>query len=200
VMSSPAADGLPGGREAAGVTELGNDRDRGQRADPIVGHQRFASRLATRERAQLFIQRSDLLVKRVDHRQRNSDLLARALRQRLGGEPCESVAVDQVSSLWAPVVVEHRLDPLLPLPALLRKGVTQPHPCAEIEDVLGRDPRLRQSADHQQLAQMPGVRSVALGALLGSPPGRRLGRLGEMHPGAHPPQLLDHEPPARRRL
>jgi len=92
------------------------------------------------------------------------------------------------------------LDPLLPLRALFGEGVAQPHPRAEIEDVGGRDPRLRQPADHQQLAQVPGVGAVALGALLGSPPGRGLRRLGEMHTGAHPPQLLDHEPPARRRL
>src|SRR3954452_461118 len=64
----------------------------------------------------------------------------------------------------------------------------------------GWDPRLGQPADHQQLAQVPGVRAVALGALFGPPPGRGLGGLGEMHPRADPPQLLDHEPPARRGL
>jgi hypothetical protein len=36
--------------------------------------------------------------------------------------------------------------------------------CAQIEDVLGRDPRLGQPVDHQQLAQMPGVRPIVKGA------------------------------------
>jgi hypothetical protein len=37
---------------------------------------------------------------------------------------------------------------------------------AQLEQVLGRDPRLRQPADHQQLAQMARVGAIALGALL----------------------------------
>ena len=81
------------------------------------------------------------------------------------------------------VVVEHRVYPLLPLAALVDQRVAQPHACAQIEDVLGRDPRLRQPVDHQQLAKMPGVRAVGLGALLSPPPGGGLRRLGQTHPG-----------------
>jgi hypothetical protein len=66
--------------------------------------------------------------------------------------------------------------------------------------MLGRDPGLGQPPDHQQLAQMPRVGAVALGALLGPAPRRRLRRLGEMNRGADRPELLDHEPPAGRRL
>src|SRR4051794_16209315 len=47
---------------------------------------------------------------------------------------------------------------------------------------------------------MPRVRAIALGALLGSAQARGLRRLGQMHPRADPTQLLDHEPPAGRRL
>ena len=64
------------------------------------------------------------------------------------------------------MVIEHRLDPLLPLAALLDQRVTQPDPRAQIEDVIGRDPRLRQPPEQQQLAQMPRVGTVVLGALL----------------------------------
>ena len=64
----------------------------------------------------------------------------------------------------------------------------------------GWDPRLRQPTDQQQLAQMPGVRPVGLGTLLGPAQPARLRRLGEMHPGTDPLELLDHEPPARSRL
>src|SRR5215213_5505265 len=63
-----------------------------------------------------------------------------------------------------------------------------------------RDPRLRQPRDHQQLAQMPGVRAVALGALLIPAPRRGLGRLGQVNASADRTQLLDDKPPARRRL
>src|SRR5512132_3577274 len=64
------------------------------------------------------------------------------------------------------VVVAHRVYPLLPLAALVDQRVAQPHACAQIEDVLGRDPRLRQPVDHHQLAQMPGVGPIGLGPLL----------------------------------
>jgi hypothetical protein len=131
---------------------------------------------------------------------RDRDLLARARRQRLSAKPALPLARHEIPSLRAPVVVEHRLDALLPFAALLRERVTQPDPRAQIKDVIRRDPRLRQPRDHQQLAQMPGVRAIVLGALLVPPPRGRLRRLSQMHHGAHPAQLLDHEPPARRRL
>jgi MerR family transcriptional regulator, redox-sensitive transcriptional activator SoxR len=63
------------------------------------------------------------------------------------------------------VVIEHRLNALLPLAALVRERVAQPHPRAQIEDVLRRDPRLWQPSDHQQLAHVARVGAVALGAL-----------------------------------
>jgi hypothetical protein len=58
----------------------------------------------------------------------------------------------QVASLRAAVVVEHRLDALLPLAALRRERVPQPDPRAQIQNVIGRNPRLGQPSDHQQLA------------------------------------------------
>src|SRR3954451_2054789 len=58
--------------------------------------------------------------------------------------------------------------------------MAQPDAGAQVEQVRGRDPRFRQPADHQQLAQMPGVGAIALRALLGPAPRRGLGRLGEM--------------------
>jgi hypothetical protein len=41
-------------------------------------------------------------------------------------------------------------------------SVRTPHPGTEVEDVIGRDPRLRQPASHQQHAQMPRVRAIVL--------------------------------------
>jgi hypothetical protein len=47
---------------------------------------------------------------------------------------------------------------------------------------------------------MAGVGAIALGALLGPAPRRRLGRLGQMNVRPDRRELLDHEPPARRGL
>jgi hypothetical protein len=191
---------LAGGGEPGAVPELGEDRDRGQLADPVVRHQRLAPGLAARIRAQLPIQRRDLRLERVDHRERDRDLLARGGAQRLRGEPLAPIADQQRAALRAAMVIQRRLDPLLPLRALLRKRVPQANPRAEVEDVIGRDPRLRQPPDHQQLPQMPGVRAIALRALLRPPQVGGLRRLRKMHHRADAPELLDHEPPARRRL
>ena len=92
------------------------------------------------------------------------------------------------------------MDALLPLAALIDQRVTQPDPGAQIEQVLGRDVGLRQPAGHQQLAQMPRVAAVGLGALLVALQRARLGRLGQMRLGADRAQLLDHEPPPGRGL
>ncbi len=67
------------------------------------------------------------------------------------------------------MVIEHRLDALLPLAALIDQRVAQPDPGAQIEQVIGRNPRLGQAPDHHQLAQMPRVAAVGLGALLVPP-------------------------------
>jgi hypothetical protein len=47
---------------------------------------------------------------------------------------------------------------------------------------------------------MPGVGTVVLGALLVAFQGGGVRRLGKMHDRLDPLQLLDHEPPAGRRL
>jgi hypothetical protein len=75
--------------------------------------------------------------------------------------------------------------------------VPQPHPVTQIEDVIERDPRFRQPLDHQQVPQMPGVRTATLRPLL---PSLQPRRLCEMHYSTNPTQFLDHEPPAGRRL
>jgi hypothetical protein len=53
----------------------------------VGGDQRLASRLAARVGAQLLVERRQLGVERVDHRQRDRDLLARARRQRPLSQP-----------------------------------------------------------------------------------------------------------------
>jgi hypothetical protein len=127
-------------RTGGHLSQLGQDRDRGQLPDSELAQQRPAPRLATRERAQPLIQRRELSVKRVDHRHGDRDLLTRRLGQRLRRQPAAAVVGHQVAPLRTPVVIEHRLDPLLPLTALMRQGVTQPDPSAEIQHVIGRDP------------------------------------------------------------
>src|SRR5829696_3177033 len=75
-------------------------------------------------------------------------------------------ALSRPAFCGCPVVIEHRVNALLPLAALIDQRVTQPHPGAQIEQVLGRDVGLWQPPGHQQLAQMACVAAVGLGALL----------------------------------
>jgi len=103
-------------------------------------------------------------------------MVARRVRQRKRLEPGATLGAQQpeLTALRHAAVVEHRVGPLLPLPALVDQRVTQPHTPAQIEDVPGRDPRLRQPGGHDQLPQQPRVGPVALGALLAPPPLRGL--------------------------
>jgi hypothetical protein len=83
--------------------------------------------VAARVGAQLAIDRGDLDVERVDHRQRDGDLLTRGL----GSAACSTQARfsrEQIAPPRQPVGVEHGLDALLPLAALIAQHVTQPHP------------------------------------------------------------------------
>src|SRR5215207_1646696 len=64
------AHGLTRGGEAPRVAELGEDRARDPRADPVVAHQRAAARLPAGERLEIAIERSELRVDVLDHRQR----------------------------------------------------------------------------------------------------------------------------------
>ena len=145
-----------------------------------MDHQRLAPRLAAGVAAQLAVKRREPQVDRVDHRQRDSDLLPSRGWQRQLADPGAVLAREQVGSLRHPVVIEHSLHPLLPLAAIVDERMTEPDPRAQIKDVVGPDPRLRQPACLKQLAQMPGVRPIVLGALL--VPAQRAGlrRLGQM--------------------
>ena len=190
-VQAAVADRLAGGGEAPAVTELGKDRDRAQLPDPVVRvDQCLAAGLPARVAAQLTVKRSDLALERVDHRHRDRDLLARGLGQRLSGEPRAPVADHQLAALGTSMVKQDCLDPLLPLRVLLDQDVTQSHPRTQVEDVIGRNPQLRQPPGQQQLAIVARVRTVAPRALLTAAP-RRLRRLSQMHDGADRPQLLD---------
>ena len=70
-------DRLARRRQATDVAELAERDQRGQLAHPVEAHQRLAAGLAARELAQLALQRSDLRLDRVDHRQRDLDPFAR---------------------------------------------------------------------------------------------------------------------------
>jgi hypothetical protein len=136
------------------------------------GDQRPTADLPARVRAQLAIERLTPRVERVHHRARERDLLASGLGQRQGIEPVAPRVRHQPTPLRAAVVLEHRLDPLLPFGALLAEPVAQPDQGAQIEEVIGRDPRLRQPPGQPQLAVVARVGAVGLGALLAPPPSR----------------------------
>jgi hypothetical protein len=101
---------------------------------PVVRvDQRLAARLVACPGAQLAVKRGDLNGDRVDHLERDHDLLTRRPRQRLSLKPVAAVALHQPAPLRTAVVVEHRLDPLLPLGVLLDQRMAEPHPSAEIK-------------------------------------------------------------------
>ncbi len=93
-----------------------------------------------------------------------------------------------------------RLQPLLPGGALINKRLAHPHPRAQLEQVRGWDPRLRQLAGKQQLQLQIAVSVVGLRPPLAATLGRRLRRVGEMRAVAGTLDLLDDEPPAGRPL
>jgi hypothetical protein len=102
------------------------------------------------------------------------------------------------------VVEELGLDAVLPGRALVDERLAQPHLGAQLADVLGRDPGLRQAPLEPQVAQVAGVEAVGLGAPLPPAQAARLGRLGQVGRDAGRLQLLDDEAPAggglKRRL
>jgi hypothetical protein len=62
------ADGIVGGREAAAIAELGQDRGRAHRADAVQAlDQRAAAGLAARIGAQLPVERRQLAIEGVEH-------------------------------------------------------------------------------------------------------------------------------------
>jgi hypothetical protein len=156
--------------------------------DPVEAHQRLAAGPTTCVGAQVLVQRGELNIQRGDHPKRGRDLLARGGRQREAFPPLATLLGQKTNAavVRTTVVVEHRMNPLLPLAALVDQRVAQPNPRAQIEDVIGRDPRLRQATDPHQLAQQPGVSAIGLRALLASPPRGGLRRLGQMHGRANP--------------
>ena len=98
------------------------------------------------------------------------------------------------------MVEQQRLDPLLPGGALVDQRLAQPHPLAQLEDLLRRRPRLRQPTLLQQLAQVTRVGAVGLRSRLAAAQIGGLRRLREMSGRTGSDKLLDDEPPTRRRL
>lgn len=107
--------------KAAGIAELGKDRDRRQLTDAVdLIDQRPAPGLLAGILAQRAIERAELQVDRVDHPERDRELLARRARESQGGDPLAVGEREQLASVRAAAVEEHRLHPtLLPLRALM---------------------------------------------------------------------------------
>jgi hypothetical protein len=125
----------------------------------------------------------------------------RGRREVEGGEPLVRVAAIEPADREADAVMEeHGVDALQPLGAPVDERLAQPHQGGQLEDVLGRDPRLRQPPLQQQVAQVAGVALVGLGAPLRAARRGGVGRLGQLNRGAGALQLLDDEPPAGGRL
>ena len=101
-IQAAIADDVAGVLEAADVAELRQDRDRGQRPDPVdVLDQRPAARLFARDLVQLRIERDEPDVERVDDRKRNVELLTGRGRKAQAGDPLAALEREQVAALRA---------------------------------------------------------------------------------------------------
>jgi hypothetical protein len=191
------ADRVVGGREAAAVAELGQDRGRAHRPDPVQAlDQRAAARLAAGKRAQLPVERRQLEIEAVEHAQRQRDELTPGWRKLRPSQRFPAGLRAQSQSGRHPLVEQLRVDALLPGGALIDQRLAQTHQRAQLEDVRRRDPRLRQLAGNKQPRLQITIGVVGLRAPLAPAPGRPLSRVGQMGAVAGPLDLLDHEPPA----
>ena len=191
---------LPRGGESPAVTELGKDRDRRQLADPVMGIQRPASRLAARVDPQLLVQRRDLcssasviaIATMICSRAASGRRPARAMRGLR-----RSAGATRVGE--QPVVVEHRTDPLLPLAALVDERVT--NPTLEPNRADGRAGSTTPAAARSSTAPADASRQPGRSWAASCSRATRSSRPAQRDaPRRQPAQLLDDEPPARRRL
>src|SRR5829696_5880818 len=192
-IEAGAAHRLARRRQARHVAELA--------ADPVVAHQRPATGLAAGQPAQPLLERGELAVERLDHRQRHLDPLAGGVGQLESGEEVAALGAQQlVRRAPDAVVEERRLDSLQPARALVDERLAQPRAGAPLAHVRRRDPGLRQPTVAEQRAQPAGVLAVGLGAPLLAPQRARLDRLGQMRDRPGLDQRLAHKQPARARL
>src|SRR5918994_5150266 len=195
------ADGVVGAAEAPAVAELGQDRGRRDRPDPVQPlAQGAAAALAGGEGAQLPIKWHQLVIEHVDHPQRERDELASGRGELDAGERLPAGARARVEPGRDALMEELRGQPLLPGGALVDERLARPHPRPQLEDVRRRDPGLRQLPRQQQLQLQVTVGPVGLRPSLAPPLGRRLRRVGEMRDVPGPRDLLRDEPPPGRPL
>src|SRR5438093_66610 len=115
-------------REAADVAELAEDGGGNQLADPVLAEQRLATALTAGEAAQLALERRQLGIEGIDHRQPDPDALARCPRQLEPLQESAPLAPEQALGHLAggdAVVEERRPDPLQPLCPLLDQRPAQ---------------------------------------------------------------------------
>lgn len=117
-----------------------------------MGLQRLGARPAVRDLAQLAVERLELDVDLVDQSKRDLDPGARRVWELEPFEPGAPLTHEQVASRRVAVMEELCVDALLPAGALLDQRPAQAHERAQLEDLLGRDPRPRHAPLLEQLA------------------------------------------------
>ena len=160
--------------------------------------QRPTARLTATEALQVGLQRSRLDGDGVDHPIRRQHPLP------AGRADLEPVVFEQLACLRPadrrlrqrhPVLIQLGVDPLHPRRALIDQRLVQPHPFPPLQHDRRRDPRLRQPAVLQQLAQQPTVAAIGLGAPLATTRRLRVGRLRQVRLEPSGDHLLDDVTP-----
>ena len=146
-VEAAVTDGVIGAAEAARIAQFGEDRRRGHRADTVeLAGQGTAAGLAAGEGPQRAVDRRKLAVELVEHPQVQVDGLAACGRQLDARKRIASGGGARLEAGRHALVEELRLQPLQPGRALIDQRLAQPRAGAQLEDLHGRDPRLRQLA------------------------------------------------------
>ena len=134
------ADRVAGVLKAAGVAELGQDRDRRQRPDAVdLINQRAAAGL--RARIARSARSTGPICTSIASIISSAIVSCSAPRRAASARRPFAVGErQQLAGVRNAVVIEHRVHPLLPLGALMHQRVPAPHPGAQIEQMRGRDP------------------------------------------------------------
>jgi hypothetical protein len=148
-VEASVAHGVIGGREAAGIPELGQDGGGSHQAhaEELFGKDP-TSPLAPGEAAKGCLKGAKLVVKGVENAKAHLDQALPGRGQLGCPQTLAPFAGCELDARPHALVKQLGLHALLPLDALIDKGLSQPHECAQREDVGGGNPCLGEASLH----------------------------------------------------
>src|SRR5712692_121869 len=192
---------LLGAAEAARLADLGEQVAGEDRPDPVDRLQRLAALIVAGEATQLGVDRLELRLQRRHHRQERVDLQAGVLRELERGSPAQPRWPEQVRPRAGPTLVQKvGVQALTPAAPVLGERLAQPRAIAQLLDLLGRDPRLRQHLLREQACKPARIEPIGLRAPASAEQGSRLHRLRQAHLEPALDEFAPNPTPTGRRL